>query len=304
MKGIIKYFCAFFAVLILMLSFVGCEENVPVLPCTVTFDTNGGRSVDARTVKVVDKAPVTSKTGYVFAGWYLDQVMITPASFPLTVTEAMTLYAKWVKSVYEVSFDTNGGSYIAPLETDELSDVPIPTRNGYAFEGWYKDSTLNAPASFPMKVDRDITLYAKWLKTEDSQWCKNCQIKFMDSELDGALYFSLTPNGFDMNALATEGYWMTITVTYDVRYIKDYDVLWDVGYAGSPKYEISLMNSDGFGKHQNDLGTSKTADTRTISLRKSAAELINEKITLKFSTDNIQNIICFENIVVSYMCTR
>lgn len=304
MSGMMKKFFVLLMVFGVLFSFLGCEENAPVLPNTVTFDTNGGRAVSARTVKTLETAPVTSKSGYVFAGWYLDQVMTTQASFPLTVTEDMTLYAKWIKSVYTVTFQSNGGSFVAAKETDELQTAPSTNRSGYLFEGWYMDNTLTVPASFPLTVDKDMTLYAKWLKTEGVQRYTDSTIKFLDDSMRESVYYTVTPNGFDLNALAQKGYQMTITATYDVRYEKDYDVLLDIGYVGSPKYEVSLMDSDGLGKHQVDLGTSKNADTRTIQIQSSVIDLLNDKIILKFSTDNVQNIIHLENITVTYKCVR
>ena len=163
MKNLIENFGALLAVLFLVLCFVGCDANVS---SKVTFETNGGQAVEARMVKILETAPITSRSGYVFAGWYLDQVMVTPAVFPLTVTEDMTVYAKWIKSVYKVTFDTKGGSYVASCETDRISEPPKTSREGYAFEGWYKDSTLKVPVGFPLTVTEDMTLYAKWKQVD------------------------------------------------------------------------------------------------------------------------------------------
>ena len=252
----------------------------------------------------ISTAPSTFKDGYILEGWYKDSALNIPVSFPLTVTENMTLHAKWTKIVYRVSFNTNGGSYVEGLETDNISTAPSTFKNGYIFEGWYKDSTLNVPVSFPLTVTENMTLYAKWLKIKDSVKYSGCDIKAIDRSFYGSKNYYVTPNGFDMNTLATRGYQMKITVTYDVWYSKDYDVLLDVGYAGSPKYEVSLLDSDGIGKNQTKLGTTKQMTTRTISIQSSISDFINERIILNFSTDNIQNIVHFDNIVVTYECIR
>ena len=300
MKNTIKVFLAVLLLVLLVTSLCYCEENAPILPSTVAFVTNGGEAISPRQVRTLETAPITSRKGYVFAGWYLDKVMTVPAAFPLTVTGDMTLYAKWVKSVYTVSFDSNGGSYVSDKETDVLSVPPSPTRFGYDFDGWYVDSTLITPAAFPLRVEQDITLYAKWLQTSGRMTLKGSSIKFMDEDYSSSVRYNITPNGFDYAALTAKGYKFKITVTYDVRYIKDYDVLWDIGYLGSPKYEISLMDSDGYGTHERDLGTSTKADTRTIRMKMSAVEFLSEQVFLKFSTDNVQNIIYFENISVVF----
>ena len=114
--------------------------------------------------------------------------------------------------------------------------------------------------------------------------------------------YYITPNGFDMDELEKKGYNMRITVTYDVYYKKDWSV--GLGYLGSPKYEISLVNSDGMGKIDKDMSTSTSSQTRTFSVSASIADLKNTRLVLTFSTDNIQNIIYFRNITVDYQCFK
>ena len=80
---------------------------------TVTFESNGGSSVNAQTVKAGEKietSPVTTKVGYVFSGWYSDSALIQAVSFPFPVTSNCTLYAKWTKEndiVYAESITLN-----------------------------------------------------------------------------------------------------------------------------------------------------------------------------------------------------
>lgn len=193
-----------------------------------------------------------------------------------------------------IYFYTDGGSAVANIETKLLTTYPQTQKEGYLFEGWYLDPTLSQAVVYPMEIKQDTIMYAKWLKLKDQKTCKDLSLKFEGS------YFYITPNGFDIERLSQLGYNLTITVQYDVYYVKDYDVLWDIGYLGSPKYEVSITNSEGIGQFKNDLSTAKQAKTKTITYKCSAAELKNQSIKLKFSTDNIQNIIYFENIVVTY----
>lgn len=63
---------------------------------------------------------------------------------------------------YTVTFDSAGGSEIAPSEKVEVIETaPLPTREGYKFIGWFEDSALTKPVSFPYTPTGDITLYAK-----------------------------------------------------------------------------------------------------------------------------------------------
>ncbi len=142
------------------------------------------------------------------------------------------------------------------------------------------------------------------LKLNDTRRCTNSSIKFMDKSQSSSVTYYITPTGFELNRLSEQGYTMRISVSYEVYYKKDYNVLWDIGYAGSPKYEIYLLNDDGLGSIQENLTTKKQKADRTISYISTATDLLNTKITLTFSTDNIQNIIYFENIVVSYTCYK
>ena len=137
------------------------------------------------------------------------------------------------------------------------------------------------------------------MKLSDTQNFENSSIKFSTNYNSSANYY-ITPNGFDWEKLQEKGYYMQITITYDVCYEKDW--MLGLGYAGSPKYEISVTNSDGIGKMDKNLTTKTSVQTRTFSLLSSASDLKDTKLVLTFSTDNIQNIIYFSNIKIDYQC--
>ena len=142
--------------------------SIPNLKFIVTFDNEGTKTTE--TIAKGDKltAPTTqTKEGYRFGGWYYDNNG-GKAKWDFdtdTVTRAMTLTAKWVQT-YTVAFDTNGGSAVNPVTVDAGSTVTKPadpTKSGYTFGGWYKDSTLQTPWDFANgTVTADTTLYAKW----------------------------------------------------------------------------------------------------------------------------------------------
>lgn len=139
------------------------------------------------------------------------------------------------------------------------------------------------------------------LKLYDTIYCKNCSLKFANGYNSIATYY-ITPNGFDLDALQKSGYYMEINVTYNVYYKKDWSL--GIGYFGSPKYEISILNSDLLGKSKTDLTTTTKSTTRYLLMTSAIADLLNTRLTLTFSTDNIQNIIYFSNIKVSYRCFK
>ncbi|MCL2607036.1 MAG: InlB B-repeat-containing protein [Methanomassiliicoccaceae archaeon] len=64
---------------------------------------------------------------------------------------------------YDITFDSNGGSYVESQEVEHGETVakPIddPTKVGHTFKGWYLDGY---PFDFNTQIDSDITLVAKW----------------------------------------------------------------------------------------------------------------------------------------------
>ena len=79
-----------------------------------------------------------------------------------TKNEALTLYPVWNTNKYTITFDTNGGSEIAPITQDygtEITAPDNPTRKGYTFKGWDKEIPKAMPAE-------NITITARWKDTE------------------------------------------------------------------------------------------------------------------------------------------
>ena len=143
--------------------------SVTTLKFIVTFDNEGTKTTEIvdQDSKLTAPSPAPTKDGYTLAGWYYDNNgSETEWSFDTdTVTRAMTLTAKWVQT-YTVTFETSGGSAVDPVTVDAGSTVTKPadpTKSGYTFGGWYKDSTLQTPWDFANDtVTADTTLYAKW----------------------------------------------------------------------------------------------------------------------------------------------
>lgn len=76
-------------------------------------------------------------------------------------------------STYTITFDSNGGTLQNPMTIQPNTSSIVfsldvssePTKSGYLFGGWYKDSSLITIFDFSnTKVTSDITLYAKWVK--------------------------------------------------------------------------------------------------------------------------------------------
>ena len=130
----------------------------------VHFELEGGRGVSDLKTDRIETEPIPTKDGYTFLGWYFDSAYSEKASFPLDVTDDLTLYAKWEKNTYDVHFELEGGRGVSDLKTDRIETEPIPTKDGYTFLGWYFDESFSSKASFPLEITDDLTLYAKWEK--------------------------------------------------------------------------------------------------------------------------------------------
>lgn len=69
---------------------------------TVSFNTNGGSTVESQKVKSGNKLTVPknpSRNGYTFDGWYSDKQLINVYDFNTEVSKSFTLYAKWIENV-------------------------------------------------------------------------------------------------------------------------------------------------------------------------------------------------------------
>ena len=125
---------------------------------TITFDTNGGSEIapitqDYGTEITAPDNP--TRKGYTFKGWDKEIPKTMPA-------ENMTVKAQWEINQYTITFDTNGGSEIAPITQDygtEITAPDNPTRKGYTFKGWDKEIPKTMPAE-------NITITARWKDTE------------------------------------------------------------------------------------------------------------------------------------------
>ena len=125
---------------------------------TITFDTAGGSEIDSieqdyDTAITAPDAP--TKEGYTFIGWDTTVPKKMPA-------KDMTVKARWQINRYKITFDTDGGSEIDPIEQDYDTAITAPdnpTKEGYAFIDW--DTTV--PAKMPA---RDMTIKALWKDIE------------------------------------------------------------------------------------------------------------------------------------------
>ena len=176
---------------------------------TITFDTGGGSAIDPITqdygTQITAPADPT-REGYTFIGW--DKAI--PATMP---AGDMTITAQWRINQYTITFDTDGGSEIAPITQDygtQITAPADPTREGYTFIGWDKAIPATMPAG-------DMTITAKWKDSEkptgEIKISKNSWKSFLNNITFG-LFFKDTQT-VTINATDNSG---TVFVSYLVTH--------------------------------------------------------------------------------------
>ncbi|MBD5444088.1 MAG: hypothetical protein HDR29_00915, partial [Lachnospiraceae bacterium] len=149
---------------------LGGGTNSSENPATYTYDTE--------TITLAE----ATREGYTFDGWYKD-AEFTESEKVTEITKGstgdITLYAKWRDAslepgTYLITYMLNGGTnssenpatYTAETETIKLKD---PVREGFIFEGWYKDAAFTENSKLTEIVkgsESDLTLYAKWKEAD------------------------------------------------------------------------------------------------------------------------------------------
>ena len=143
------------------LNYTGATGTAPS-DINVTYDGTYG-----------NRLPTASPTryGYTFNGWYTAQTTGTKVTSSTTYTTDgdSTLYAHWTAKTCTVTFNANyTGSTYSQTRTETFGSnytLPTaPTRTGYTFKGWYKETgfTTQVTASTAVSNELNHTLYAKW----------------------------------------------------------------------------------------------------------------------------------------------
>ena len=162
-----KRFLVFLLTIIAVFTLTSCSKKF-----TVTFNSNGGTSIDPVEVKkgkTVTKPADPTRVGFDFKGWNKGD---TSYDFSTPVKESFVLRAVWEEksdvNYFTVTLDANGGTLpsgesntIRVPEGGTIGTLPTPTREGYKFNYW----TLNGTAfNTNTEIEENITLVASWTK--------------------------------------------------------------------------------------------------------------------------------------------
>ncbi|MDE7253864.1 MAG: InlB B-repeat-containing protein, partial [Acetatifactor sp.] len=186
----------------------------------ISFVYNDDDGRDDVTVQLVEGASYATmealvpasfqKNGYILKGLYKDADCSPEQAveYPYVVTGNANLYADWEKDdrpvvkMYSIVFNSNGGSAVPDVRIAENQIYTItqrPTRDGYAFAGWYDSAEGGNLVEMVdgSKLSGTYTVYAHWNAIETVKHELNA------SSLDaGDITEKKTINGFTIHALA------------------------------------------------------------------------------------------------------
>lgn len=144
------------------------------LKYTVTLNPNGGKvnptSITVKPNATYGTLPTPTRDGYKFEGWFtaINGGTQVTATTKYELKGNQTLYAHWIANTYDVTFDPNGGktSYGTKKVTvgQKYGELPVATRDGYTFAGWYTQSTGGnlITKDSVVAITANTTLFAHW----------------------------------------------------------------------------------------------------------------------------------------------
>ena len=186
----------------------------------VLYAANGGQFADGNDTMqgvadsdgMMRQPAEPTREGYTFAGWYWvsdlsgltdEQKDLNKVDFSQSVAgkEHVTVFAQWTKNQeqndHAVMYVANGGQFATGetfqqgvTDSDGMMRQPAaPTRDGYAFDGWYWHADYSGytdeqkaadKVDFSQPVQSDVNIYAQWTKNADAQ-AEQITVKFVDN---------------------------------------------------------------------------------------------------------------------------
>ena len=152
---------------------VTLNANYSANSYTVTFNANGG-TVSPTTKSVTYDStygdlPTPTRTGYSFTGWTLNGATITSTTQVKTASNH-TLVAQWQAINYILKYNPTGGTVNPTSKSVTFNTaygtLPIPTRAGWIFTGWFTSSSGGSQVTSATKMTTEgATIFAHWQDT-------------------------------------------------------------------------------------------------------------------------------------------
>jgi len=140
---------------------------------TITFDVNQGDALSSNTQTVTFNEaytlPTPTRSGYEFIGWHYNESYVALSGLAWNISGDITLIAQWSYEIFLITFDVDGGNML-PSNTQTVGfgvnyTLPIPTRTGHTFDGWFHQSTRIATSGI-WNIAADVTLTAHWIAND------------------------------------------------------------------------------------------------------------------------------------------
>lgn len=143
------------------------ERNKYLLTLENSQDIESDKSIGEYYYGTEIKLKAKDKKGYTFEKWSNDK---TEKEINITITEPLTMKAIYDINSYKVIFNSKGGTPVENITKDyneKIGTLPISTKDGQIFDGWYTDETYRTKVDENTKVIDDVVYYAKWRDPKD-----------------------------------------------------------------------------------------------------------------------------------------
>ena len=181
---------------------------------TVQFETNGGSTLADIRGSFILEAPISTKTGYILKGWYSDEDLSNPVTFPLILSGNCTLYAKWEASSditytvehYKQSEDLTtynlAASETLQGATDSLTQAKSKNYSGYHYKN-FEQKKVAADGSTVIRIYYDIDSFMVIFNSNDGTNNTYNQV-FFYNQSQKLITNRFTRSGYTFEGWATE----------------------------------------------------------------------------------------------------
>ncbi len=242
----------------LVLNCKGPASNSTPTFYTVSFDVQGGSTVESLTVeqgKTVTKPADPVKASFTFSGWHKERECTTPWNFTTdTVTADITLYAKWIPippATVTVTFTVKGGNgtltakagnteLTSPASVKKDTDVAFtPNPNsGYEVDYLLINGVKKSGTTVTVKADKNITAIVKFR----TQGAPETQLFTVDYKAEPAAGGSISAKYSDGTAFSSGGEIETGTsLVFTAEPNSGYDISTWTGAAASPDKKTATL---------------------------------------------------------------
>jgi uncharacterized protein (TIGR02145 family)/uncharacterized repeat protein (TIGR02543 family) len=138
----------------------------------ITFDPDGGTVQPPSGATDKDgklySLPIPTKEGYDFKGWSTAKTDGKTVTTSTVFSKDAAIYAQWALSIYTIKFNANGGTVTPDSGLTgvgwklTLAALPIPTKEGYTFDGWFTTATGGEAVTIGKIYSANTTIYAHW----------------------------------------------------------------------------------------------------------------------------------------------